>query len=93
MPVGALYRACADAARRKRWLREPKLTVSTATRDKSIRIRWSDGTPVQLYFVGKGEAKSQLAVQHGGLPDQAARERTKAYWSERLTALGEMLNE
>jgi hypothetical protein len=92
VPVGALYRACADARRRARWLRAPKLTVRTATRDKTLRLGWADGTVVQLYFVPKGEAKSQIAIQHTGLADGTARERMKAYWAERLGALGELLS-
>ncbi len=64
-----------------------KLTVRTATPDKSMRITWPDGTSVEVYFVGKGPAKSQVAVQHGKLTDKESAERIKAYWSERLGAL------
>jgi hypothetical protein len=30
-------------------------------------------------------------VQHGKLPDKAAAEKVKAFWGERLGALGEVL--
>ena len=87
VPVGRLYRAFHDARTRRRWLDGVKLTVRTATPDKSMRITWPDGTSVEVYFVGKGPAKSQVAVQHGKLTDKESAERIKAYWSERLGAL------
>jgi len=87
VPVGRLYRAFHDARTRRRWLGGVKLTVRTATPDKSMRITWPDGTSVEVYFVGKGPAKSQVAVQHGKLTDKESAERIKAYWSERLGAL------
>jgi hypothetical protein len=36
-------------------------------------------------------AKSQVAVQHGKLPDRAAQTRVKQYWAERLEALEQVL--
>ncbi|MBA2458408.1 MAG: hypothetical protein H0V43_05555 [Gemmatimonadales bacterium] len=91
VPVGRLYRAFHDARTRRRWLGGVKLTVRTATPDKSMRITWPDGTSVEVYFVGKGPAKSQVAVQHGKLTDKESAERVKAYWSERLGALEAIL--
>lgn len=91
VPLGRLYRAVHDARARRRWLGDVKLTVRTATRDKSMRVTWPDDTSVELYFVGKGTAKSQVVVQHAKLADKAAAERMKAYWAERLVALQAML--
>jgi hypothetical protein len=56
-----------------------------------MRVTWSDGTSVEIYFVSKGAAKSQLAVQHRKLPDRAAVDRMRAYWTERLGALQQIL--
>ena len=42
-------------------------------------------------FLAKGSAKSQVAIQHEKLADKATAERMKAYWTERLDALGGML--
>jgi uncharacterized protein YndB with AHSA1/START domain len=91
VPLGRLYRAVHDARARRRWLGDVKLTVRTATRDKSMRVTWPDDTSVELYFVGKGTAKSQVVVQHRKLADKAASERMKGYWAERLVALQAML--
>ena len=54
-------------------------------------MRWSDGTPVEAYFVEKGAAKSQLALQHRKLGSRADAARLRTYWSERLTMIGELL--
>jgi hypothetical protein len=56
-----------------------------------MRVTWPDGSSVELYFASKGAGKSQVAVQHGKLPDRAAVDRMKAYWTERLGALQEIL--
>jgi uncharacterized protein YndB with AHSA1/START domain len=91
-PVGKVYRAFRDARTRRRWLGDEKLTVRTAVPDKSMRVTWPDGTSVELYFVAKGAAKSQVAVQHGKLPDRASVDRMKTYWAERLAALAEVVS-
>jgi hypothetical protein len=91
VPVERLFRAFHDPRQRSRWLTGAKPTVRTATPGKSMRMGWPDGTTVVVGFTGKGDAKCQVAIQHEKLADQAAATRAKAYWSERLDALGEML--
>ena len=87
VPVGKVYRAFRDLRTRRRWLGDVPLTIRTAVPDKSMRIIWPDGTSVEVYFVAKAAAKSQVAVQHGRLPDRDAVDRTKAFWAERLAVL------
>jgi hypothetical protein len=91
VPLVRLYRAFHDARTRARWLPGVELTVRTATRGKSMRITCPDRTSVAVEFTGKGPAKSQVAVQHGRLPDRAAAARVKQYRAERLDALKEVL--
>jgi uncharacterized protein YndB with AHSA1/START domain len=91
VPVSRLFRAFHDPKIRRRWLGPVKLTVRTSTPTKSMRATWADGTSLELYFAAKGQAKSQVAVQHGKLADQDAATRMKAYWGERLNALQAML--
>jgi hypothetical protein len=91
VPLSRLYRAWAHTETRAAWLPGVALTVRTATRNKSMRITWPDQTSVQLGFMGKGARKSQVAVQHGKLADAAAAAKMKAFWDERLQALGEVL--
>ena len=91
VPVDQLFRAFHDPRRRKRWLPDVKPTVRTATPGKSMRMGWPDGTTVVVGFTGKGTSKCQVAIQHEKLADGAASARMKAYWSERLDALADVL--
>lgn len=91
VPLARLYRGFSDKRNRAKWLPGVDLTVRTATRDKYLRIAWPDGTPVVVGFQSKGDGKSSVYVQHGRLPDKAAADKVKAFWGERLTALGEVL--
>ncbi len=85
-----LYRSCSDPKLRSEWL-PGDLTVRSATPLKYMRMAWPDGTTVVLGFTKKGAAKSQVAIQHSKLSDRAAVTKMKAFWQERLSALGEVL--
>jgi uncharacterized protein YndB with AHSA1/START domain len=87
VPVARLYEAFSDARLRGRWLPDVALTIRTATREKSMRITWPDGTSVVVGFTSRGAGKSQVSLVHEKLPDRAAVSRMKEYWSERLGAL------
>lgn len=90
VPVAQLYRAFADARRRRKWL-DVDVTVRRATPEKSVRMTWSDGTNVEVYVQSKGESKSSAAVQHGRLPTKDAAIAMKARWGEWLDVLKEQL--
>ena len=90
-PAARVYRAFRDARTRRRWLGDVSLTVRTAIPNKSMRITWPDGTNVEWYFVPRGGAKCQVAVQHGKLPDREAADRMKSWWGERLGDLDRLL--
>jgi uncharacterized protein YndB with AHSA1/START domain len=90
VPLARLFKAFADARTRRRWL-TAKIKVRSTTPDKRMRIEWEDGTPVQLGFFAKGDAKSYVAVQHEKLPDKAAAEAMKKVWSEHFDRLAELL--
>ena len=92
VPLARLYRAFRDARTRARWLPGVKLTVRSATPEKYLRITWPDETSVAVGFLSKGAGKSQVAIQHEKLPDQAAATRSKRYWAERLDFLGQVLD-
>jgi uncharacterized protein YndB with AHSA1/START domain len=93
VPLSRLYRAFSHKRDRERWMPGQDLTVRSAARDKYMRITWPDGTAVELVFASKGRGKSQVAVAHGKLPDQAAVQRMKESWGERLEALARALSE
>lgn len=88
VPISELWTAF---GRRKLWLDEPKLRVTKSTPNKSVRIKWSDGTRVEAYFWEKGAAKSQVQLQHRKLPSPAEAARLRSFWTERLGALGSLL--
>jgi hypothetical protein len=91
VPLTRLYRGFSDKRNRAKWLPGVDLTIRTATKDKSMRITWPDGTSVAVGFWSKGDGKSSVQVQHGKLPDKAAADKVKAFWGERLGALAEVL--
>ena len=91
VPVEELYHAWADARTRKRWLDGASLKVRTSTAPKSMRLDWPEGGIIAVWFTAKGESKSAVALAHTKLPDKAAADQLKQYWSDRLDALGKVL--
>jgi hypothetical protein len=88
VPVERLFDAFVDASLRHRWLPDAELTERVATRPRSARFDWGDGTSrVHVAFAAKGDAKSTAALQHVRLADAAEAERMKAYWRARVSAL------
>ncbi len=88
------FKAWSDATVRRRWLPDPGLTVRKATRNKSLRITWTDDNSnlsVDLY--PKGDAKIQVAVEHSGLKDARQAERMKQFWSAALSKLKTQLED
>ena len=90
VPIDELFDAWSNAKTRARWLPEKTLTVRKASKNRSIRITWPDGTSVEVWFQAKGE-KSIAGVQHVKLASKADQEARKRYWTERLNALNELL--
>jgi hypothetical protein len=88
VPLSTLFAAWWDERSRLRWLKERGMVVRKATRDKSVRVTWVDGrTTLEVLFYAKGEAKSQVTLQHNKLADADAAERMKIYWSDKLEQL------
>ena len=92
VPVERLFDAIVDEARRRSWLPDGQLSERSATRPRSARFDWGDGTSrVIVGFDAKGEQKSTMALQHVRLADRNEADRMKAYWRERVTTLKEEL--
>lgn len=92
VPIAKLYQMFSDARKRKLWLPDGLKNVRTATKEKSMRVDWHDGTRVEFYFLPKGPAKSTVAVQHVKLSSKADVSRAKVFWAERLAALKDVLS-
>ena len=90
-PVERVYRAFTDARVRRRWLPAVKLTVRTASVNKSVRITWDDGTSVQVWLSPKGEAKTAAAGTHTKLTGKEDALKRKEYWGEKLKVLAALL--
>jgi hypothetical protein len=89
--VSRLFRAFKDKRSRNRWLPGIDLTVKTAIKDRSMRMAWSDGKPVEAWFVTKGPRKSSVSIAHRKLEDKATADQVKADWTGRLDSLGKIL--
>src|SRR5579863_312550 len=89
-PAERVYAAWNVDADRARWL-GVNLKVRSATPPKSIRLLWSDQlSPIVVMLYSRG-AKTQVAVEHNKLKDQAEVERMKGYWSAALNRLAAAL--
>ncbi len=93
VPVAKAFAAWEDTTLRRRWLKDAGFTIRKATPHKSLRITWVDGkTSVVVNFYSKGDGKSQVAVQHGKLPNSDQAERMKRYWGDQLEKLKEVVS-
>ncbi len=86
VPLARLY-AAFGARQRRAWMPGASPKVRKATREKSMRLTWEDGTPVDVHFWSKGAAKSQVQLQHRGLASKEVTDRVRAEWTARLAAL------
>jgi uncharacterized protein YndB with AHSA1/START domain len=86
VPAERVYAAWNVDADRTKWL-GVNLKVRSATPPKSIRLTWSDQlSPIVVMLYARG-AKTQVAVEHNKLKDQAEVERMKGYWTAALGRL------
>jgi uncharacterized protein YndB with AHSA1/START domain len=88
VPIAKLYHAFANDKARNAWLAEDGLAVRKATANKSMRVTWNDvKTSLEISFLSKGDAKSQVVVQHSKLPNAKASTTMKTYWGKALDRL------
>lgn len=88
VPLRTLFNAWKDEKARAHWLPKADFEIRKATSDRSMRITWIDKkTNVDVGFFPKGSHKSQVAVEHGKLPDANAVAKMKSFWSKALETL------
>jgi hypothetical protein len=86
--TAVLYQCWIDESLRNRWLPRQQPEISKATENKSLRMLWSDKiTRVSVELYVKGDAKTQVVVQHLKIAGAEEAAILKQYWSERLDAL------
>jgi len=90
--VRIIYDAWFTDEKRRRWLQESPLKITTSTRNKSIRAQWANGqSRLSIDFYSKGENRSQVVVQHMNFPSLKAAEDMQTFWKEKLNTLEETL--
>ena len=85
VPISALFAAW-EEGRRGDWLPDA-LEVRRATKNKSMRITWPDGSGVDVNFYDKGGSKTVVAIEQGKLPDEGAVAAVKQLWGSTLDRL------
>ena len=66
--------------------------VRAARPGRSIRADWEDGsTRLVINFTARGDAKSQVALVHGRIPDAESAEKLRTFWRERVAVLKQLL--
>lgn len=91
VPIAMLYAAFTDDDLRGRWL-DDQITITKSTENKSARAVWSDGaTRLSVDFYPKGDAKSQIVVQHLKIPTHETSVELKVFWGETLDRLKTLL--
>ncbi|MBK7470349.1 MAG: SRPBCC domain-containing protein [Betaproteobacteria bacterium] len=85
VPITALFAAW-EEGRRGDWFPNA-LEVRRATKNKSMRITWPDGSGVDVNFYDKGGSKAVVAIEHGKLPDEGAVAAVKDLWGSALDRL------
>jgi hypothetical protein len=87
-----LFDAWADGRKRRRWLGPAPIDVTRTTPSRSMRLLWTDDqSRVDVSFFAKGEARSQVTIQHRKLADAGSVSAMRAFWRERLEALAGQL--
>ena len=92
VPLTTLYKSVSNEKSRNTWLDENGLVVRKSTLNKTMRVTWSDGKQhLEFYFYPKGDAKSQIVVQHSKIADAKNAAKLKTYWSSALDRLRQSL--
>ena len=85
VPINALYAAW-EEGRRGDWLPDA-IEVRRATKNKSMKITWPDGSGIDVSFYDKGGNKAVVAVEQTQLPDSSAVEVARNLWGSALDRL------
>ena len=81
IPLAHVYAAWADETVRLKWLPDT-MTIRRANANKSLRITWHDNSSVEVNFYAKGDAKSQMVIQHNKLHNHDEVESLKSFWKQ-----------
>ncbi len=86
--VDDLFDAVVEDRIRKEWLPDGDVSLRTATKPKSARYDWEDGsTRLNVSFESKGLSKATVFISHERLPDADTGDAMKTYWRAALVDL------
>jgi hypothetical protein len=92
VPAPRLWAAFADEHGRSRWLEPGLLVLRTAQPGRTARFDVAGGSSrVVVGLMAKAASKTSVAIQHERLGSAEEVEERRAFWRERLAALGELL--
>ncbi len=91
VPIAKLFAAWADPKTRAKWLRD-KIEIRRATKNKSMRIIWNDGSSIDVQFYVKGPGKSQVTIERRRLANVKEVQQVKKYWAAALAKLETLLD-
>ncbi|MBC8107649.1 MAG: hypothetical protein H7Z14_13745 [Anaerolineae bacterium] len=86
-----IFDAFTKPAQLKRWMNGDQFEVTTATRGKSLRMKWPDDTRVNVMLYPKSVGKAQVVVEHNKIASSTAMKKLKSYWAKRVEELQAML--
>lgn len=90
--VGTLYRLVREPRERAKWMPDVKLALRSATKGRVVRYTLTDdGSSLEIRLESKGRGRGVVAVQHEGIASRDKAELLRAWWGERLVALGEQI--
>jgi hypothetical protein len=90
-PISKSWRAFADPKLCARWYTDKAWDTSTATKERTMRGAFGDGTRLEVHFYRKGANRSQISLQHSRLENEQKAQARKSYWGRRLDALRALL--
>lgn len=87
VPLAKAYVAWTDEKVRSRCLPDAKMEITSATSGKYVRAKWDGDSRVAVGFFSRGPEKTQVAVDHGKLPNSRECAKMKVFWFEALSRL------
>jgi len=86
-PLAKAFAAWTDEKLRNRWMPDAKMEITSATPGKYVRAKWDGDSRVAVGFYSRGPEKTQVAVDHGKLPNSRECAKMKVFWFEALNRL------
>jgi hypothetical protein len=86
--VRKVYSAWQDVKERRSWLKDDSLEISSVQPNKTLRGAWDGNTSrLEIRFYPKGEAKTQVVVDHMKMQSSKQAVVMKSFWSDNLERL------